>query len=120
MACIWPDPDSCQKSYEACVGQKSVCVIDRVRVSKRKQKEPKERLGPRWKNMWVEVESELESDGSREDGWRAWGLQDIAFGLMGLWDNLDERNQLLREQNGLLQRITMCLERTGVVEAMEL
>jgi len=94
-------------------------MINRVRVLKRKQRKQKERSGQKWKKMQVEVESELESDGSREDGWRAWGLQDIAFGLMGLWDNLDERNQLLREQNGLLQRITMCLERTGVVEALE-
>ena len=70
--------------------------------------------------MQVEVESELESDWSREDGWRVWVLQDITFSLMGLWDNLDERNQLLREQNGFLQRITMCLESTGIVEAVEL
>jgi len=75
--------------------------------------------GPRQKRMWVEVESELELDGHGEDGWRVQGLHDIAFSLMGLQDNLEERNQLLREQNGFLQRIAMCLERTGVVEALE-
>ena len=93
---------------------KSVCMIDGVWVSKRKWKESKERLAPRWKKMRLEVESELELDGSREDGWRAWGLHDITFGLLGLQSNLEERNHLLREQNGYLQRIAMCLERTGL------
>src|SRR5882724_12578042 len=58
-------------------GHKSVCIIDRVQVSKRKQWEPKERSGPRQKKMWVEVELKLELDGSGEDGWRVRGLQDI-------------------------------------------
>jgi len=101
------------------MGCKLVCIIDRVWVSKRKWQEPKERLGPRWNQMLVEVESELESDGSVEDGLRAQGLQDIAFSLVGLWDNLEERNQLLREQNGFLKRIAMCLERTRVVGAVD-
>jgi len=91
-----------------------------VHVSKRKCQEPKERLGLRWKKMQVEMELELESDGSGEDGWRAWQLQDISFRLMGLWDNLEERLQILREQNGFLQRIAICLERTGVVGVVEL
>ena len=73
--------------------------------------------------MWVEVELELELDENGEDGWRVWGLQDISFGLLQLQskleENLSERNQLLREQNSFLQRITMCLERARGVEAME-
>jgi len=46
-------------------------------------------------------ESELESDGSGEDGWREQGLQAIAFGLLGLKELDRERNELLREQNEL-------------------
>jgi len=94
-------------------------MIDRVWVSMRKQREPKERLGQKKKKMWVEVEYELESDGSREDGWRVWGLHDIACGLLGLQSNLAEGNQLLRVQNGFLQRITMCMERSRFVEGLE-
>jgi len=58
----------------------------------------------------VEVESELESDGSGEDGWRAWGLQAIAFSLLGLKESDKERNKLLREQNSYLHRIAEWLE----------
>jgi len=43
-------------------------------------------------------------------GWKASGLQDIAFGLMGLKDIGKERNELLREQNGFLMRIAQSLE----------
>ena len=116
---MWLDPDSFQKQCGSCMDWKSVCVIDGVHVSKRKCQEPKERLGLRWKKMQVEMELELESDGSGEDGWRAWGLHYIAFSLLGLWENLEERNQLFRELNGFLQRIALCLERTRVVEALE-
>ena len=55
-------------------------------------------------------ESELESDGSREEGWRVWGLQAIAFGLLGLKESDKERNELLREQNSYLHRIAEQLE----------
>jgi len=92
-------------------------MINRVRVLKRKQRKQKERSGQKWKKMQVEVESELESDGSGEESWRAWGLHDIAFGILGLQSNLAERNQLLREKNDLqreqnsyLHRIARCLE----------
>jgi len=94
-------------------------VINGVWVSERKWRDPKEKLRPRQKKMWVEVESEMESDGSG-DGWRMQGFHDIAFGLLGLQRNLAERNWLLREQNGFLQRIAMCMERTGFVEGLEL
>ena len=71
-------------------------------------------VGPRWKKMRVEVESEMESDGSREDGWREWGLQDIAFGLKEIDKErnelLREQNELWREQNSYLHRIARCLE----------
>src|SRR5882724_5990734 len=88
LACMWPDPNSYQKMCEACIGQKLVCIINRVQVSKRKWRELKERSGQKWKMMRVEMVSELESYGSGEDGWRVWGLHDIAFDLLGLQSNL--------------------------------
>jgi len=42
-------------------------MMDGVWVLKRKWREAKEKSGPKWKKVRVEVESELESDGSRED-----------------------------------------------------
>ena len=68
MTCIWPKLDSHQKSCEVCMGHKSLCIIDWVQVSKQKWREPKERSGLRQDKMWVEVEAEIESDGSGEDG----------------------------------------------------
>jgi len=79
-------------------------------VSKRKQREPKERSGQKWKRMWVEVESELESDGSKEDSWKVQGLQGIAFGLLVLKEIDKERNEPRREQNSYLLRIAKHLE----------
>ena len=61
----------------------------------------------------VELELELELEGSGEDGWRAWGFQDVSFALLGIQERQDEWNVLLREQCGFLQRITLCLERMG-------
>ena len=62
-------------------------------------------------------ESEAETEGSGDDGWRARGLQSIAFGLLGLKESENERNELLREQNelrreqnGYLHRIAERLE----------
>ena len=62
-------------------------------------------------------ESEAESEGSGEDGWRAQGLQSIAFGLLGLKESENERNEILREknelrreQNGFRHRIAEQLE----------
>ena len=57
------------------------------------------------------MESELESDGSREDGWRARGLQAITFGLLGLKESDRERNKLLREQNELWREQNSYLHR---------
>ena len=58
-----------------------------------------------WKKSQVEVEeSDVESDGSGVGGWKARGLQDIAFGLLGI-------KELLREQNGFLRRISLSLDR---------
>jgi len=72
---------------------------------------------PRKKSRTEVEESELESDGSGEDGWRVRGLQSIAFGLLGLKESDNERNELLREQNelwreqnGYLRRIAEQLE----------
>jgi len=81
-------------------------------VLKRKQQEPKGKSGQKQKRMWVEVESEFESDGSGENGWRVQGLHDIAFCLVELQSNLEGKNQFLREQNGFLQRVAMCMERS--------
>jgi len=46
---------------------------------------------------------DVELDGSGVGGWKARGMQDIAFGLMGI-------KELLREQNGLLKRIAQGLD----------
>jgi len=81
-------------------------------VSKRKHWEHSVKSHPK-KKAWVEVELESESEG-RRTGWRAWGLQDLSFAMLGLQESEDEQNELLREQNGFLQRIAMCLERMGV------
>jgi len=56
------------------------------------------------KRSQVEVEeSDGESKGSGFSGWKARGMQDIAFGLLGI-------KELLREQNGLLRRIAQGLD----------
>ena len=65
----------------------------------------------------MEVESELELHGSGEDGWRAWGLQAIAFGLLGLKESDRERNELLRERNELRREQNSYLHR--IVEQLE-
>ena len=56
--------------------------------------------------------------------WGGWlegvGAAGHFFWFDGVVDNLEERKQLPREQNGFLQRITICLERTRVVGAVEL
>ena len=99
MYCLWPPEGVRQKSCNHCAVQKIPCTVDGVQVSNRKHWSRAEGSWP-WKRGRVEVEeSELESDGSREDGWRAWGLQAIAFGLLGLKESDRERNELLREQN---------------------
>jgi len=85
-------------------------MINRVWVLKRKQWEPKERSGQKWKRMQVEVEYKLELDGSREDSWRVQGLQAITLGLLGLKESDKERNELQREQNSYLLRIAKHLE----------
>ena len=64
-------------------------------------------------------ESKLESDGSGEDGWRAWGLQSIDFGLLGLKESNRERNELLSKQNELLRRISQSLDRGSKASSEE-
>jgi len=52
------------------------------------------------KRSRVEIEeSDEESEWSRLSGWKVWSLQDIAFGVM-------EIKGLLREQNGLLRKVS--------------
>jgi len=52
----------------------------------------------------VEVEElDVESEWSGLGGWKARGMQDITFGLLGI-------EELLREQNGLLRRIAQGLD----------
>jgi len=56
------------------------------------------------KRIQVEVEeSDGESKGSGFSGWKARGMQDITFGLLGI-------KELLREQNGLLRRTAQGLD----------
>jgi len=82
----------------------------------------------------VGTKTEKGEDGSRArtgvgwklNGWRAWGLQAITFGLLGLKELDRERNELLREQNELqreqnsyLHRIAKHLESGLGPEEME-
>ena len=48
-----------------------------------------------------------------------WGLQDIAFGLLGLKEIDKERNELLREKNSYLHRISRDLESGLGLEEIE-
>jgi len=54
----------------------------------------------------TEDELEAESEGSGTGGWNSRGLQDISFILLGLKDSMEDQNELLREQNSYLKRIT--------------
>ena len=119
MYCIWPLEGIRQKSSDQCAAQKIPCAINGVQVSNRKRQDRSraEGLRPRKKNRVEVEESELESDGSGEDGWRVRGLQAITFGLLGLKESDREMNELLREQNelqreknGYLHRIAERLE----------
>src|SRR5882724_5765733 len=117
MYCLWPPEGIWQKTCDHCTVQKIPCMVDSVWVSNQKHWSRAEGSRPQ-KRSRVEVEeSELESDGSGEDRWRAWGLQAVAFGLLGLKESHRERNKLLkeqnelqREQNGYLRRIAEQLE----------
>ena len=62
------------------------------------------------KKMRVEVESDAELEGSGTGGWKVWSLQDISFTLLGFKDSMEEKNELLREKNGYLKRITLILD----------
>ena len=49
------------------------------------------------------MESNAELEGSGTGWWKAKGLQDITFGMMGI-------KELLREQNGYLKRIAQSFD----------
>jgi len=97
--------------------RKVVCTVSGgVQVCNRKIKGSAGKGKRGLKRARVE-ESEAETEGSGDDGWRARGLQSIAFGLLGLKESENERNELLREQNelrreqnGYLHRIAERLE----------
>ena len=55
-----------------------------------------ERSRPQKKGRVEVEESDAESDGSGVSGWKARGLQEIAFGILGLKEVGKERNELLR------------------------
>jgi len=90
--------------------QKIVCTILGVQVSQQKCQEPLEKGRQSNKRLRTEDESEAESEGSGTGGWKARGLQDISFALLGLKDSMKDQNELLREQNGYLKRIAMHLD----------
>ena len=52
----------------------------------------------------------MELEGSRTGGWKAQGLQDISFTLLGLKDSMEDWTELLREHNGFLKRIALSLD----------
>jgi len=91
--------------------QNMVCTVSGVWVSKWKHWEPLEKGKP-WKKNWVE--SDAESEGSGISGWK----QEVSSTLLGLRESMEDWNELLREQNGYLQRIASYLDR-GEVCSME-
>src|SRR5882724_11208272 len=115
--CIWPAEGARQKSCDHCSLRKVVCTVSGgVQVCNRKIKGSAGKGKRGLKRAWVE-ESEAETEGSGDDGWRARGLQSIAFSLLGLKESENEQNELLREQNelrreqnGFLHRIAERLE----------
>jgi len=117
--CLWPPEGAFQKTCDPCAVWKSPCTIQGVQVSNWKQWEQSGAEGSRpQKKSQVEVEEDAELDGSGAGGWKVWGLQDISFALIQMRENLEERNELLREQNGYLQRIASYLDR-GEVHSRE-
>jgi len=85
-----------------------------VQASKWKYQEPLENGRQLNKRVRTEDELEAELEGSGMGGWKARGLQDISFTLLGLKDSMEDQNELLREQNSYLKRIARCLD-TGLV-----
>jgi len=111
LYCLWLPEGVHQKTCDPCAAWKSTCTIQGERVSKRKWWE--------WsgaecswlqKKSWAEVESDVELEGSRTGGWKAQGLQDISFTLLGLKDSMEDWTELLREHNGFLKRIALSLD----------
>ena len=99
MYCLWPLEGIQQKSCDHCAAQKIPCAVNGIWVSNQKQQDRSRAEGSQpQKRSRVEVEElDVESEWSRLGGWKARGMQDIAFGLLGIKD-------ILREQNGLLRR----------------
>ena len=115
LYCLWPPEGAHQKTCDPCAMQKSPCTIQGVQVSNWKWQKQLGAEGLRLqKKSWVEVEEDAESDGSGASGWKSRGLQDISFTLIRMRENLEERNELLREKNGYLQRIASYLDRGEV------
>jgi len=79
------------------VGQKIVCTVDGVWVSKQKRQDRPEGSRP-WKKGRVEIQ-ESDADWSGLGGKKDWGWrQEVSSALEEIWE-------LLKEQNGLLRRI---------------
>jgi len=102
--CVWPPEGVHQKSCNQCAAQKIVCTVAGMWVSNRKwwDQSGAEGLQPQKKSQ-VEVESEAESEwsglgGRKDQGWR----QEVS--------TLVEIQELLREQNGNLKRISQSLD----------
>ena len=112
LVCEWPGPKDQSKSCTFCKNWKSVCAILGNPVSNQKPWGKSEKVrAKKWKRGEVDSDVEFGSEGSGEDGWRAWGVQDVTFALLGIQERQDERNALLREQCGFQEQIACCLER---------
>ena len=68
MYCLWLLEGIWQKSCENCTAQKIPCTVDGVWVSNWKHRSRAEGFQPQKKSRVEVEESELELDGSREDG----------------------------------------------------
>jgi len=94
VLCVAPTQRQMAEIMRHCASQKMVCTMLDLGV------QPEWQVNWEWRvtakeESWVEVESDVELEGSGTGGWK----QEISSTLMGIWE-------LLREQNEYLKRIS--------------
>jgi|SRR5882724_3198668 len=96
---MWLPEGVQQKSCDHCAAQKMVCTSAGIWVSNWKWQDWSGEGSCPNKKSWVEVGSDAELEGSGTGGWR----QEVSSALVGI-------QELLREQNGYLKRISQSLD----------